>query len=98
MAQFTPKPVASPLLYPEAGLLVTRKARFRGEMARYWEQREMQHLHEVTTTGQVRLGDKVDNSHLPRRYLLTLQVVWAKTGDHHGYSCPCGTHEITNKE
>ena len=57
----------------------------------------MRNLHEVSTTGQVCLGDKVANSHLPTRYLLTLQVV-TSTGDQYGYSCPCGTHVTTNKE
>ena len=98
MAQFTPQPVARPLLYPEAGLLVTGKPRFSGEMARYWVMEEMQHLHQVTSSGQVQLGDKVAASHLPRRYLISMEVVWAQTGDHHGYQCPCGTHLTTNKE
>ena len=98
MALFCPQDVPRPLLYPESGLLLTGRPRFPGEMARYWENGQMRLLHQVTGAAQIQLGDKVASSHLPTRYLMSMEVVEAQTDKHHGFQCPCGTHLTTNKE
>ena len=100
MALFAPQPPRQSLLYPDRGQLLTGEPFSAREKTRYWEQRDLRMVAEVTgnLAVAVKLGDRVAAGHLPTKYLLTLKVVDVSTREFAGYQCPCGTFLTTSAE
>ena len=100
MALCAPQPPRQSLLYPDRGQLLTGEPFSAREKTRYWEQRDLRMVAEVTgnLAVAVKLGDRVAAGHLPTKYLLTLKVVDVSTREFAGYQCPCGTFLTTSAE
>ena len=100
MALFGRQPPRQSLLYPDRGQLLTGEPFSAREKTRYWEQRDLRMVAEVTgnLAVAVKLGDRVAAGHLPTKYLLSLKVVDVATREFAGYQCPCGTFLTTSAE
>jgi hypothetical protein len=92
MSLFALQPPRQSLLYPARGQILSGEPFSATEKTRYWEQRDLRFVAEVTGNAAVavKLGDRVAAGHLPNKYLLALKVVDLDR-KFAGYQCPCGT-------
>jgi hypothetical protein len=99
MSLFALQPPRQSLLYPARGQILSGEPFSATEKTRYWEQRDLRFVAEVTGNAAVavKLGDRVAAGHLPNKYLLALKVVGLDR-KFAGYQCPCGTFLTTSLE